>query len=620
MSRNSYAYAITNNSICYIRWHFAEKIPGCLGFSIHRVAVSQTSQRPEWEGPLPATVGFVDSAGEERSESNTDLWPVQKFEWRDTSAPTSEAIKYRIIPMRGVAGNLRGDQAQALETNPVTLTGEFGAVHVTFLRGIIDARPLIPPNENKPGKGASPGQLHRRIQTFHDPLREQLARGANHIICLFVEQAQTGGRILAALHEVTDGELIEMLTHLGSKVEMILSNADGHEEYTDEKRRRKTRRISDKLNAKVRRHLARNSQVKLTNRFLDKGAVGHNKFLIYMDEQGVPSAVLSGSTDWTPFGLCAQTNNIIILKSRDIALQYYEYWRRLKQDAEKPRSASHRELNAPATPLQPALRSENGQPPLPVSIGGGELKVWFSPNARLKITPSRTLPAPPDLEEVLSLMSRAQKSILFLMFRPGTPSIAQHIRQMQRERLRTGRPIYIAGAATDPTAEGQFVEVFLRGASHLLQGPARARVSSREPADDEFSRWQVEMYQLGHSVIHDRIVVIDHCDPQNCVVITGSHSLNYRASCCNDENLIVIKGVQEIAFAYAAHVMDVSDHFRWRWCLQQDAKRPLSKRGKVWAGLSPSDGWQDKYYDSTHPASHDAKFLQLCQPENSSRT
>ena len=51
-------------------------------------------------------------------------------------------------------------------------------------------------------------------------------------------------------------------------------------------------------------------------------------------------------------------------------------------------------------------------------------------------------------------------------------------------------------------------------------------------------------------------MVIDPLSP-DCVVLTGSHDLGYRASYTNDENLLFIRGHQSVAEAYAVHVMDV---------------------------------------------------------------
>ena len=46
--------------------------------------------------------------------------------------------------------------------------------------------------------------------------------------------------------------------------------------------------------------------------------------------------------------------------------------------------------------------------------------------------------------------------------------------------------------------------------------------------------------------------------------------------------------------AYATHVLDIYDHFSWRWTLQNRARAP----GAPEATLSlDSDAWQSRYFD-----------------------
>src|SRR5205814_207567 len=104
---------------------------------------------------------------------------------------------------------------------------------------------------------------------------------------------------------------------------------------------------------------------------------------------------------------------------------------------------------------------------------------------------------------------------------------------------------------------------------------------------DQFDYWRKELLKAGHAVVHDKIVVVDPLG-SDCVVVTGSHNLGYKASYQNDENLVILRQHREVAAAYATHVMDVYDHYRWRWVLQQ-------KRSKAWNGLDPTDAWQQKY-------------------------
>ena len=65
------------------------------------------------------------------------------------------------------------------------------------------------------------------------------------------------------------------------------------------------------------------------------------------------------------------------------------------------------------------------------------------------------------------------------------------------------------------------------------------------------------------------------------------------------ENLLVVRGHQPLAQAYAVHVMDVFEHYRFRHEIQ-------TKGTGAFSGLEATDAWQDKFFDAGHPASRDA--------------
>jgi phosphatidylserine/phosphatidylglycerophosphate/cardiolipin synthase-like enzyme len=99
-----------------------------------------------------------------------------------------------------------------------------------------------------------------------------------------------------------------------------------------------------------------------------------------------------------------------------------------------------------------------------------------------------------------------------------------------------------------------------------------------------------EMLKAGNAIIHDKIVVIDPLS-DNPVVACGSHNLGYKASYGNDENLLILQGNQSLAQAYAVHVLDIYDHYRFR--AEQQASH-----GKAFAGfLQDNDTWQQDYIE-----------------------
>jgi hypothetical protein len=98
-----------------------------------------------------------------------------------------------------------------------------------------------------------------------------------------------------------------------------------------------------------------------------------------------------------------------------------------------------------------------------------------------------------------------------------------------------------------------------------------------------------------------------------CVVVTGSHNQGYQASYNNDENMAIIRGQRSLAEAYAAHVLDVYDHYAWRWWL---ARNPQ----EAWTSLKTDDSWQSAYFDADNrPSSAELTFWLAAAPASEAR-
>jgi hypothetical protein len=65
--------------------------------------------------------------------------------------------------------------------------------------------------------------------------------------------------------------------------------------------------------------------------------------------------------------------------------------------------------------------------------------------------------------------------------------------------------------------------------------------------------------------------------------------------------MLMIHGNRPLSEAYTACIMDVYDHYRWRYLLQ-------TKEAGAWSGLQPDDTWQDKYFAPGNPASKEIQF------------
>jgi phosphatidylserine/phosphatidylglycerophosphate/cardiolipin synthase-like enzyme len=340
-------------------------------------------------------------------------------------------------------------------------------------------------------------------------------------------------------------------------------------------------------------------------RLAPSGHIVHNKFLIYVDGNKHPQAVLTGSTNWTDTGLCAQTNNALVVEDPAVAARYMAYWNALKADETAHESDGGafqgpdlREFNSTGKTFDLDTKSSDDAGATP-----SVLTSYFSPNTPKQRSKSKTgdaEPEPVDMKDLEARVNAAKHAVLFLAFIPGTPSIADFAAAAQKDN----KDLFVRGCVTSPDSAGQFYYE-LRGTSppkhqRAIKGEPKApktptpqdpRVIAAEALDkaDAPDGWQAELLKAGFAITHDKIVVIDPF-ADDCVVVTGSHNLGYQASYNNDENLVMIQGNKKLAMAYATHVLDVYDHFSWRW---------TAKHGEaVDANLkSTPDAWLDWYFD-----------------------
>src|SRR5262249_29981851 len=119
-------------------------------------------------------------------------------------------------------------------------------------------------------------------------------------------------------------------------------------------------------------------------------------------------------------------------------------------------------------------------------------------------------------------------------------------------------------------------------------------------AFDLIGDWEQEMLKYGQAIIHDKIVVVDPLS-DDCVVITASHTPDYKAPYANDENMLIARGNKALAIAYPVPILDVYDHYKSRAILEQQAFERASGKGgtpppRGQGILNVDDSWQDKYF------------------------
>ncbi len=590
------AIALANNDVIYLWWMIPQKVNNCLGFSIHRIINGNTEKKA-----LMATVGFDKVKDKRQSPQTTDEWPIQSFNWKDVYAPKNKKLKYKIIPMVGTWDKLQPDNTNALTTNTVSRTEDYGDSKVIFNRGFLSTQSF-----SKGHTKLNPATVKKEIETTGTLWRNRLGKAfIENVTGFFAKAKKEGGKCYAALYELTDNQLIDEISK-SNNIEVILSNANGSEKQTVDGKE-KTVTINDKTNKQSRallHKLMKQGKLKVYDRMLGTH-IGHNKFVVYVDKTGKPQSVLTGSTNWTATGLCGQTNNMIIINSPALATHYLSYWQQLKAD--KKQDAGLRSWCAG--------NSKN----FTINKGSTKLTSWFSPNTKLKSKPKNAA-TPVDVDDVFKLIQKAQKSILFLVFNPGSPSIIDEIKKTALAAKAKNKELYVRGAISDAKIASEVVNsIYSRD---VLKKPSvykygNTKVTGVAAIPGDFSYWEKELLKLGFATIHDKILVIDPFE-KNSVVITGSHNLGYKASYTNDENMLLIKGNTDISIAYATHVLDVVNHFKWRYKLQEKIKKAKATTpGAIkkalatsWHDLDEKDKWMNYYFGTNGFKSADKLFLQ----------
>jgi phosphatidylserine/phosphatidylglycerophosphate/cardiolipin synthase-like enzyme len=245
-----------------------------------------------------------------------------------------------------------------------------------------------------------------------------------------------------------------------------------------------------------------------------------------------------------------------------------------------------------------------------VSVGVGiDVRTWFSPNMTERKKPTstkKTTPVPPDLAEAYRHMRLAKQAVIFLAFYPGQRGVDCII----GEAIDAGRKdpsLIVVGAVSSPQAMPNYLptkkdkatkKVLVEGESPATFEDGNVAIVRAARIDEKTLVGDLGVEQLTAkggigAIIHDKIVVIDPLSP-DCAVILGSHNLGFKASYSNDENMVIVAGHRDLAIAYAVHVLDVYDHYRFR-AIENELKR---KKKKGWSGfLEITDTWQDHYVD-----------------------
>ncbi|MDP9257792.1 MAG: phospholipase D-like domain-containing protein [Actinomycetota bacterium] len=486
-------------------------------------------------------------------QPSTD-WPFRAFTWTDHTVTRGDAASYRVVPVLA-------DPADPSKLLPPKLStaSKWSAKHAIgaagktsyeayFNRGFVISqfisRYLADHFPSVPIKQALAKFKTQITDHDEDAIRAFLSGELRTVLLKLLADANArGDDVHAALYELSDHELITGLTAFGARAHVVLSNgsikAKPGEHAADARKRDQ--------NADGRAALVHGGvDVETHDRFISPGALGHNKFLVF-SHAGTPRQVWTGSTNWTPTGLCTQLNNGLLISDAEAAQAYRTQWQALR-DAHSAHPAS--------------LTSANGSP---TAMGPGNKDSVHFTRAPKKV----------DLSELGKLVEGTEQGLLFLMFMPGATGVLGDVRALIAAKPKllvrgvvSDLPL---GRADEHTGKTTKVSVTLidTPSGVTKPDPTTYDVVQPEGMRHPAAGWAAEVTRaqfksgVGFAIIHSKVLLIDPfgSDP---IVVTGSHNLSTSASQDNDENFVVLHGDRVLAEAYAVNIQSAWRHYAAR--------------------------------------------------------
>jgi phosphatidylserine/phosphatidylglycerophosphate/cardiolipin synthase-like enzyme len=134
------------------------------------------------------------------------------------------------------------------------------------------------------------------------------------------------------------------------------------------------------------------------------------------------------------------------------------------------------------------------------------------------------------------------------------------------------------------------------GDHEVFKGKQLADVIRPAGIDASADWWEREIKNTGKFMIavHSKVIVLDPAG-KNPVVMTGSHNFSDRASTKNDDNLVIIRGDNNLALTYAARIVSIYGTYRWQaWRNTPEGQKDKGlKRSDAWLSNRIGKGWAE---------------------------
>ena len=507
------------------------KIDGLMGFAIHR----KNDDTGDDFFLTNALLFRVNDHGPQSSHSSRDN-PFQEFFWGDYTLQPEHSYTYRVTARYGAPGALHDGDSVVLN---VTTESEDDGIHAVFFnRGVAGSQRYAKRFKNKRPSEAGPEAY------------QWLSRGLSEGLVEFIRQADGPGKGLrAAVYEFTRPELVHEFAAAaqgGADVGIVFDCVKNKDDYP-----------AGKNTALIDAEGLTARSTKRTNT-----RIAHNKFIVLL-ENGQPTEVWTGSTNFTEGALFGQSNVGHLVRDPAVAKRYLDYWKTLQGDPLRDQARAWDDQNTP-TP--------SGAPP------AGAMISLFSPRKGLSA-----------LEWYAKRMDKAKKSV-FLTAAFGVSKQLGAILEKKKPYLR-----YVL-----LDKPGEVTTINRNPGNRAVAGGYLGKGGWRQFLEESLTDLN------GHvRYVHTKYMLIDPLgdDP---VVITGSANFSEASTIYNDENMLVVRGNTRLADIYLGEFMRLFTHFRFRGKANVREDQPIP--GEDAPGAPPdkrhlreTDAWARRFYVKNSP-------------------
>jgi phosphatidylserine/phosphatidylglycerophosphate/cardiolipin synthase-like enzyme len=516
--------AISGSYVVFLGFDATEDASeGLLGFAIRRT--DWTEEERYWLRGLK-TFKSIEPIQIPGYSYPTYEHPIQSFQWSDYTAKPDHEYTYEVVPMYGEPKMM--EEGDPVKVNIETESVDDGVHAVYFNRGVAASQAYARRFNNR-----KPDDVPDREAYIW------LSRGLEEALLKFIGRAKNDKwGLRACVYEFNYDPVLEEFKKAdenGADVKIIY---DARKEQPKKSTRQAIKRVG--LNKDI-----------LIERKVCKSYISHNKFIVLL-HNGRPVEVWTGSTNFTKGGIFGQSNLGHVVRDKEVARAYLDYWNELEND---PGSSELKDSNETQTPDLTKAPKNN------------TITTIFSPRKSLQMLnwygeqldsakDSAHLTAAFGVNPVLAEVLGKQKP---------------HLRYLLLEREGDNRDVYAA-------VKNVQVAIGTKIGKDVLYG------------------WVGEVltgFNVHVRYFHTKYMLVDPL-ANRPVVISGSANFSAASTIRNDENMLIIKGNKRVADIYLGEFMRLHSHYYFRDLMRKQQGANINTPRTLY--LAEDSAWTKDYF------------------------